>query len=798
MPRLNIDSVKNLVWPSGSRAGHRLSSSAGNAGGSFNYGSLLGSETYDGLGAHPPPYERNFQHSMMSERPFGRIFRSFRRDDERYFGPSEDFTSFHASFPSKELEMTLVNDMRLSTAFREVFTNFSSKKNLSVTPQKVGKDEGVAKKNKIAAALFVMESEDSKVFDLYNEAVRHCKDKSEMLGNIYAARSGIFFNVGNRQKCLEEIDRALKCEIPQKLKDDLLWRKYECMRGVKGSTAFLSNVAGLLSSKEHKLSKEAKHEVLKMGQYGYDHFGTPKPKNLNPVSHPDDIAVKISGKENLLISGASDGLMLKFLPERGRFYVATRQIQPGEILIVEKPYACVLFAENWETHCQYCADPVKNGIPCTECASVIFCSDSCRSKAHSYHSIECNHMMNLAQFACTGGPYLAYRMITAHPLDYFLQRKDIISELRDASTKVMPLDYIESNEYVNVYCLTDHAAQKSPEDIKESMITAVYMTKLLERGGYFGLEPRLEDKIFICMLLLRNIMIFDCSYFTYHERTLNDHNTLEEPPDRGMAIFSAASLANHSCAPNMSHYFINGHIVFRAMGVIDEGQQCSISYGDYFMSSPLYKRLEYLAGYFFDCDCPACKNEWSDNLDQMDTKLRCPHCKIDVPAENVEAMKDLKCPSCKLAWKTFVDQFINVKKEAFQAAERINTGNVSQIKDDIWKLHEYLKALYVVTVQPNRDYWTIANDLSYQHIVESLLTQKAADEAPAGGNKKAGVRKSSKQAAEPHHASKKSTGWTKGRRSTSRSTLSSRKSDIESSERSLPPPPGGNYGQYGP
>ncbi len=67
-----------------------------------------------------------------------------------------------------------------------------------------------------------------------------------------------------------------------------------------------------------------------MGQYGYDHFGTPKPKNLNPVSHPDDIAVKISGKENLLISGASDGLMLKFLPERGRFYVATRQIQPGE------------------------------------------------------------------------------------------------------------------------------------------------------------------------------------------------------------------------------------------------------------------------------------------------------------------------------------------------------------------------------------------------------------------------------------------------------------------------------------
>jgi hypothetical protein len=79
----------------------------------------------------------------------------------------------------------------------------------------------------------------------------------------------------------------------------------------------------------------------------------------------------------------------------------------------------------------------------------------------------------------------------------------------------MPLDYIESNEYVNVYCLTDHAAQKSPEDIKESMITAVYMTKLLERGGYFGLEPR-----YVCLHQRFEVESLVCSpklSVTFHE-----------------------------------------------------------------------------------------------------------------------------------------------------------------------------------------------------------------------------------------------------------------------------------------
>ena len=83
---------------------------------------------------------------------------------------------------------------------------------------------------------------------------------------------------------------------------------------------------------------------------------------------------------------------------------------------------------------------------CTEICvynfQVIFCSETCRKKAINFHSVECNHMMNLAQFACTNGPYLAYRMITNYPLDYFLQRKELINDLQNASVSFMRFDFM--------------------------------------------------------------------------------------------------------------------------------------------------------------------------------------------------------------------------------------------------------------------------------------------------------------------------------------------------------------------
>ncbi|CAG0918930.1 unnamed protein product [Notodromas monacha] len=661
---------------------------------------------------------------MNSARFQDPVVRSFRREDDKYSKPSEDFALFRKSFPVKKFEEALGRTGRLSSALKEILQSAEDYAKLKVDPKRTDKDEAVAQKDYMLSSMFLLtSSQDSK----WGFPIRYCHPRSALLGSVYYARSGVFLNCGDKQKALEDIDRALNCDVSKETRRQFYLRKHECLypHHEKG---FLDNVQGLLGLKDASSESftRIKKDVEGVGKYGYDKDGHPRRKHeVRASTHPDNIAIKITGKKNLLIAGASDAIKLKYLPERGRFYVATRQIQPGEIVLVEKPYAVVLFAENWSTHCQYCADVVKNGIPCSKCATVIFCSESCRKKAKRYHSVECEHMMSLAQFACTGGPYLAYRMITDHPLDYFLQRREVVEKMHEASTQVMPMGTIEAREYVNVYCLTDHATEKSAEDMRESLISAIYFMKLLESAGYFGPHPNLEDKVFITTLLMRNIMIFDCSYFTYHERELSRNNLLTEPPDRGMAIFSAASLANHSCAPNLSHYFVSSHLVLRAMDVIAEGQECSISYGEFFYNSPIHKRRQYLDGYFFSCDCVACENDWP-MLASLPPSLKCPHCQFPANLDNVQDMAKYSCPRCDMPWKPFVDQFSVVKKEAREADARISAGNVDNIKDDIWSIEEYLKALYVVSAPPNPEYYEVSNDLSYLHIIESLVTQRSA------------------------------------------------------------------------
>ncbi|CAG0918855.1 unnamed protein product [Notodromas monacha] len=644
---------------------------------------------------------------------------------EDAFAIAEDYASFREDFPVTELEAALKRDSRLSAALRDVMSGQNFLLKLNVVSQRVAKDESIARQNLNATKMYIPKSMKAWLI----------KQKFKVLHNI--APSGI---VGSLREMLvnEDTDRDIK---------------------------------------------DLKKEVKPVGKFGYDRSGRPLNEPLAEAeTHPDDIIFRPDGKENMLISGASDAIVLKYKPNRGRYYVAARQIQPGEILLVEKPYASVLFADRWASNCQYCGDEVQNGVPCQDCAAVIFCSDTCIRKAKQFHDIECGHMRNLAQFAVPLGGYLAYRMITCHPLDYFLQRKKDISRMLDPSTRVMPLGFMQANEYINVFCLTDHADQKSADEIRENMITALYFTKLLESAEYFGKDPRMEDKVYIAMLLLRNLMVFDCSHFTYHQRLLSEKNGLVEPDDRGMAIFSACSLANHSCNPNASHYFVKSHLVFRSFGVIQEGEDVTISYGEVFASSDRDTRRDYLKGYYFNCGCEACAGDWPQ-LDDIETKLKCPHCRTQVPGEKVEDMLKLSCPQCKMAWKTFVLQFMNVKKLALEAEEKLKNGDVKNIRDHVWHVQEYLKALYVVTSKPDAEFYTVANDLTYLHNLESLVVQREAEDLHFVKAESVGV------AIKSEKTGKRRSGKTKG--SSSKESVGD-----EDHIRGPPPPPGSNYGQY--
>ena len=75
---------------------------------------------------------------------------------------------------------------------------------------------------------------------------------------------------------------------------------------------------------------------------------------------------------------------IKYHPDKGRYLVAEKDVGPGEMLLVEKPYSSVLLPEFYSSHCQTCYQRVLAAMPCWCCSKVRFCSDECRSELSSF------------------------------------------------------------------------------------------------------------------------------------------------------------------------------------------------------------------------------------------------------------------------------------------------------------------------------------------------------------------------------------------------------------------------------
>ncbi|XP_023248014.1 SET and MYND domain-containing protein 4-like [Copidosoma floridanum] len=74
----------------------------------------------------------------------------------------------------------------------------------------------------------------------------------------------------------------------------------------------------------------------------------------------------------------------------GKEAVASRVINPGDVLLADYPIASFLIPQFFESHCQYCLKRFQIGYSCPKCSIVSFCSYSCRIRGiKSFHNYEC-------------------------------------------------------------------------------------------------------------------------------------------------------------------------------------------------------------------------------------------------------------------------------------------------------------------------------------------------------------------------------------------------------------------------
>lgn len=222
-----------------------------------------------------------------------------------------------------------------------------------------------------------------KAWEFYSKSIATAPDASQELSLAYANRSALLIKFHKYKECIQDINRALSFNYPKHLKSKILWRKLECFKmlnvtndvndTIEETANFLKNINfdnDDLEKLEDKF-KKLESSLLRSKATKIRDF-----PSLN--------------KTHEKIPCASDALTVKYDESFGRHVVTTRKVDPGEILVIEKPYATILKSDEVYTHCSHCLQLHWAMIPCEFCIYAMYCSNECKNKAwKQHHDIEC-------------------------------------------------------------------------------------------------------------------------------------------------------------------------------------------------------------------------------------------------------------------------------------------------------------------------------------------------------------------------------------------------------------------------
>ncbi|OXU16761.1 hypothetical protein TSAR_010123 [Trichomalopsis sarcophagae] len=460
-----------------------------------------------------------------------------------------------------------------------------------------------------------------KALQMYTKSIALAENSSTELAQAYANRSAILFNLDKLEECIRDIDRALELSYPDHLKANLLRRKAKCLK-LLDKTDFDKVCEEARQWLENMTVSDEKKEKLESKiVYINKELGTKSQleqnEDLQKITLPEII-------RNETIPSASDAISIKYTNVFGRHLVASRDIDVGEILVIEKPYASVLSSPNIYTHCSQCFKRTWDSIPCDKCIYAMYCSEKCRSEAwQQYHDIECSikgYLIGLRMNDLSGLSLKLAILAVRESGSIRKLRKKIrkIDNCEDYLMKSISEDGIyHSDEYRPFYSLVTHEQNRKRYDLLAlSLNTAITLYYLFSFTSFLGDNTMKdlsalyenEDAMFLGKLIAKHHMQLE----------LNDHQFNEvyngENIKIGSVIGSVTSLLNHSCNPNVGRCSRLQDSVLQqviiALHPIKEGSQILDDYGCNFAFTLKSERDKYIERFFFKCNCIACKDIW--------------------------------------------------------------------------------------------------------------------------------------------------------------------------------------------
>ncbi len=217
----------------------------------------------------------------------------------------------------------------------------------------------------------------------YNQALQFA-DTGEDLSTALANRSAVWTDKKRWSLAVRDIDLALDNNYPEGLKYKVLERKATCLflKGgqdnvEEGKRCVANAIEALKSSKltdGKRKAKEGQLENLK---------DTLKPErgNENEKSLVFDLPKLKDTHEQF--PSFSSSVAVRYEEGRGRFCVAAKKIEIGELIAVETPFVAMLDRSEVRSLCWHCFRALLSPLPCRKCSGVLFCGPQCTDIATS-------------------------------------------------------------------------------------------------------------------------------------------------------------------------------------------------------------------------------------------------------------------------------------------------------------------------------------------------------------------------------------------------------------------------------
>lgn len=480
----------------------------------------------------------------------------------------------------------------------------------------------------------------------------------------YANRSAVLIHLGEQQLALQDVDNAFKHGYPKELTYKLHERKARCLISLGRQAEAVAALEVAMTALEDaqldakKLAQwktDLQQEINKCNNQSLDAGN--KSSISDFTSCNKNLPDVVDGK-NAIFCSLSSACNVHYELGRGRFIIATRDILPGEVLLVEKPYASILLVDHYGDHCYHCFKHTLAPYPCSSCCQAMYCSNECRNiSKDTYHKFECSSLDYLRASGVDKFAYLSLRTLAATSLQLLLdyRRATNTGQYQAVDTLLMgcnQLGQYTSDEYHAICNLVTHAEDRNAHDLFRRAVIAILLLRCLQQSGYFSsLDPdeSTSDILpYVGGLLLSHLQSFPCNAHEISEFGLDTGAVVESVPhELGAGIYATLSLFNHSCDPAASRNFYADVCVVRAIKSIRRGCEVSDNYGAvYAVQSREERQNKLRPQYFFDCQCEACTEDWptlSEITKPKTPKWRCSQCYSQLQTSGESRVKCVKC-----------------------------------------------------------------------------------------------------------------------------------------------------------